>query len=40
LEKPEGKRALERPGPTREDSIEKGLQELGKGHGLDSSASG
>jgi hypothetical protein len=35
LEKHEGKRVIERSGPTREDSIEKGLQELGKGHGLD-----
>jgi hypothetical protein len=35
LEKPEGKILLERPGRTREGGIEKGLQEIGKEHGLD-----
>jgi hypothetical protein len=34
LEKPEGKRQLERSGRIREDIIEKSLQEIGKGHGL------
>jgi hypothetical protein len=35
LEKTEGKILIEKPGRTREDIIEKGLQEIGKGHRLD-----
>ena len=38
--KPEGKRPLERPRRVWKDSIEKDLQKIVKGPGLDRSASG